>query len=172
LARLKIGHRNSHVVEHFVPLPDDLAARGGLRSSSPNGDMQIPRINLLQCFATMHVARIMAPAAQEGEISFDRSFFGAPAELVRLWPLVRRMTAGKAGPMTFTGTCSYVVGEGEVAVIDPGTDKRDHIAALLAALRGETITTILVTHTHKDHSPGARALKAATGAKIVGCGAA
>jgi len=79
------------------------------------------------------------------------------------------MTAGNAGPMTFTGTCSYVVREGEVAVIDPGPDKRDHTAALLAALRGETITTILVTHTHKDHSPGARALKAATGAKIVGC---
>jgi glyoxylase-like metal-dependent hydrolase (beta-lactamase superfamily II) len=56
-----------------------------------------------------------------------------------------------------------------VAVIDPGPDRRDHIAALLAALRGETITTILVTHTHKDHSPGAGALKAATGAKIVGC---
>jgi glyoxylase-like metal-dependent hydrolase (beta-lactamase superfamily II) len=108
-------------------------------------------------------------AKQEGEISFDHSFSGAPGELVRLSPLVRRMTAGNAGPMTFTGTCTYVAGTGEVAVIDPGPDRPDHIAALLAALRGETITTILVTHTHRDHSPGARALKAATGAKIIGC---
>lgn len=102
-------------------------------------------------------------------LSFDRSFEGAPGELVRLSPLVRRMVAGNPGPMTFTGTCTYVVGTGQVAVIDPGPDKEDHIAALLEALRGETITSILVTHTHKDHSPGARALKAATGAKICGC---
>jgi glyoxylase-like metal-dependent hydrolase (beta-lactamase superfamily II) len=108
-------------------------------------------------------------ADQAGVISFDRSFDGGLGELVQLSPLVRRMVAGNAGPMTFTGTCTYVVGTGEVAVIDPGPDRPDHIAALLAALRGETITTILVTHTHKDHSPGARALKAATGARIVGC---
>ncbi|MGH6852281.1 MAG: MBL fold metallo-hydrolase, partial [Methylocella sp.] len=76
---------------------------------------------------------------------------------------------GNAGPMTFTGTCTYVLGTGAVAVIDPGPDRPDHIAALLAALRGQTITMIVVTHTHKDHSPGARALKAATGARIVGC---
>lgn len=102
-------------------------------------------------------------------LSFDRSFVGAPGELVRLSPLVRRMVAGNAGPMTFTGTCTYVVGTGEVVVIDPGPDKKDHMTALLKALRGETITSILVTHTHKDHSPGARALKEATGAKICGC---
>jgi glyoxylase-like metal-dependent hydrolase (beta-lactamase superfamily II) len=107
--------------------------------------------------------------AQEGEISFDRSFSGAPGELVCLSPLVRRMVAGNAGPMTFTGTCTYVIGTGEVAVIDPGPDQQDHINALLAALRGETIMAICVTHTHKDHSAGARALKAATGARIVGC---
>lgn len=107
--------------------------------------------------------------ALDGGISFDRSFTGAPGELIRLSPLVRRMVAGNAGPMTFTGTCTYVIGTGEVAVIDPGPDKPDHLAALLAALRGETITAILATHTHKDHSPGARALKAATGAAIIGC---
>ena len=107
--------------------------------------------------------------ARGAEISLDRSFSGAMGELVRLSPLVRRMVAGNAGPMTFTGTCTYVVGTGEVTVIDPGPDRPEHIAALLAALRGETITTILVTHTHRDHSPGARALKAATGARIIGC---
>jgi glyoxylase-like metal-dependent hydrolase (beta-lactamase superfamily II) len=111
----------------------------------------------------------LGTATQAGEISFDRSFEGGPGELVRLSPLVRRMVAGNAGPMTFTGTCTYVVGIGDVAVIDPGPDRPDHIAALLAALRGESITTILVTHTHRDHSPGARALKAATGARIIGC---
>ena len=108
-------------------------------------------------------------AGQAGEISFDRSFFGAPGKLVRLSPLVRRIVAGNAGPMTFTGTCTYVVGTGEVAIIDPGPDRPDHITALLAALHDETITAIYVTHTHKDHSPGARALKAATGARILGC---
>jgi hypothetical protein len=84
-------------------------------------------------------------------------------------PLVRRMVAGNPGPMTFTETCTYVVGLGEVAVIDPGSDNKEHIAALLEALSGETVTTILVTLTHKDHSPAARALKAATGARIFGC---
>ena len=103
------------------------------------------------------------------DIPFNRAFEGAPGELVRLSPLVRRMVAGNPGPMTFTGTCSYVVGSGEVCVIDPGPDAQGHIAALLSALRNETITHILVTHTHRDHSPGSRALKAATGAKIIGC---
>jgi len=103
------------------------------------------------------------------DIAFDRAFRGAPGELVRLSPLVRRMAAGNPGPMTFTGTCTYVVGAGEVAVIDPGPDRKEHIDALLVALRGEAIAAILVTHTHKDHSPGARALKAATGAPIIGC---
>ena len=102
-------------------------------------------------------------------IPFDRSFFGTPGELIHLSPLVRRMVAGNPGPMTLVGTCTYVVGQDEVAVIDPGPDNKEHIAALLASLRGETVTTILVTHTHKDHSPAARELKAATGARIVGC---
>lgn len=103
------------------------------------------------------------------EPAFNRSFEARPGELVRLSPLVRRMVAGNAGPMTFTGTCAYVVGNGRVAIIDPGPDEAAHIAALLDALRGETIIAILTTHTHRDHSPGARALKQATGARIVGC---
>jgi glyoxylase-like metal-dependent hydrolase (beta-lactamase superfamily II) len=111
----------------------------------------------------------MSDQADPVEISFNRNFEGAPGELVKLSPLVRRMVAGNAGPMTFTGTCTYVVGSGQVAVIDPGPDKPEHIAALLGALRGETVATILITHTHRDHSPGARALKHATGAKIAGC---
>lgn len=82
---------------------------------------------------------------------------------------VRRIVAGNAGPFTFTGTCTYVVGRGVVSVIDPGPEDEAHIARLLAALDGERVGQILVTHTHRDHSPGARLLKARTGAPIIGC---
>jgi glyoxylase-like metal-dependent hydrolase (beta-lactamase superfamily II) len=85
-------------------------------------------------------------------------------------PLIRRRVAGNRGPFTATGTCTYVVGRGRVAVIDPGPDDSAHLDALVAELAGETIEAILVTHTHKDHSPGARRLKALTGAPILGCG--
>jgi glyoxylase-like metal-dependent hydrolase (beta-lactamase superfamily II) len=108
-------------------------------------------------------------AAEPGCIPLDRSFEGRPGELIRLSPLVRRMVAPNAGAMTFMGTCTYVVGSGKAAIIDPGPESPDHAAALLAALQGETVIAILVTHSHKDHAAGARALKAATGAKIFGC---
>jgi glyoxylase-like metal-dependent hydrolase (beta-lactamase superfamily II) len=111
----------------------------------------------------------MTAQPQSEELFFDRSFIGGPGELTQVSPLVRRMLAGNAGPMTFTGTCTYVVGKGKVAVIDPGPDRPEHSRALLDALGGETIETILVTHTHRDHSPGTRALKQATGAPIAGC---
>jgi glyoxylase-like metal-dependent hydrolase (beta-lactamase superfamily II) len=91
-------------------------------------------------------------------------------ECVRLSPLVRRIVADNPGPITFTGTCSYIVGNGQVAIIDPGPDLPSHLDALMEALGKETVTHILVSHTHRDHSPGARALKAATGAPILGCG--
>jgi glyoxylase-like metal-dependent hydrolase (beta-lactamase superfamily II) len=71
--------------------------------------------------------------------------------------------------MTFTGTCTYVVGNGHVAVIDPGPALPNHIDTLLQRLAGERVTRIFVTHTHKDHSPGAALLKAVTGAPIWGC---
>jgi glyoxylase-like metal-dependent hydrolase (beta-lactamase superfamily II) len=83
---------------------------------------------------------------------------------------VRRIVARNPGPFTFKGTGTYVVGEGEVAVIDPGPDLTEHIDALIASLAGETVTHILVTHTHRDHSPAAKALKQATGAPTHGFG--
>ncbi|HYF54655.1 MAG TPA: MBL fold metallo-hydrolase [Salinarimonas sp.] len=101
--------------------------------------------------------------------AFDRDFPAPPGAAAALTPLVRRVVADNPGAMTFTGTCTYVVGRGTVAVIDPGPDDGRHMAAILAALAGETVSHILVTHTHKDHSPAARALKAATGARLVGC---
>ena len=89
--------------------------------------------------------------------------------VIELEPLVRRVLAGNPGPFTYTGTQTYIVGHGEVAVIDPGPDDPDHIQALIDALAGERVAAILCTHTHRDHSPAAPALKAATGAPIIGC---
>lgn len=94
-----------------------------------------------------------------------------PGASVRLSPLVRRVVAPNPGPFTFTGTCAYIVGAGEVAIIDPGPDDEAHRAALMAAVTGERVTHIVVTHTHRDHSPGARALSHATGAPVWGCAA-
>jgi glyoxylase-like metal-dependent hydrolase (beta-lactamase superfamily II) len=91
-----------------------------------------------------------------------------PRALTRLSPLVRRIIAPNPSPFTFNGTCAYIVGEGAVAIIDPGPDDDSHLAALLAAVDGERVETILITHTHRDHSPGAKRLSAATGARIVG----
>ena len=93
-----------------------------------------------------------------------------PGRLDAVAPLIRRRVAGNRGPFTATGTCTYVVGQGRVAVIDPGPDEAAHLDGLLADLSGETVEAILVTHTHKDHSPGARRLQEATGAPILGCG--
>jgi glyoxylase-like metal-dependent hydrolase (beta-lactamase superfamily II) len=77
--------------------------------------------------------------------------------------------APNPSPFTFTGTQTFIVGEGEVAVIDPGPDDGVHVEALVSGLARERVTAILCTHTHRDHSPASRALQAATGASIVGC---
>ncbi|WP_439495825.1 MBL fold metallo-hydrolase [Bosea sp. (in: a-proteobacteria)] len=103
------------------------------------------------------------------EIEFDRSATTPPGEVAELSPLVRRVIAGNGGPMTFTGTCTYIIGRGTVAVLDPGPDDPAHVARVLAAIAGETVSHILVTHTHRDHSPAVPALKAATGARVAGC---
>jgi glyoxylase-like metal-dependent hydrolase (beta-lactamase superfamily II) len=86
-----------------------------------------------------------------------------------LGPLVRRLLAPNPSPFTYTGTQTHIVGRGEVAVIDPGPELTGHIEAILAATEGERIEAIVCTHTHRDHSPGARLLKQASGAPIVGC---
>jgi len=83
-------------------------------------------------------------------------------------PLIRRVVARNPGPFTYKGTGTYIVGRGEVAVIDPGPDLPEHLEALLAATRGERVTEVLVTHTHMDHSPLARPLANATGATVRG----
>jgi glyoxylase-like metal-dependent hydrolase (beta-lactamase superfamily II) len=85
-------------------------------------------------------------------------------------PGIRRLLAPNPGPYTFRGTNTYILGEGRVAIVDPGPDDPAHLAALLEAVAGETVTHILVTHTHRDHSAGVPALVAATGAVTAGGG--
>ncbi|OAN77439.1 MBL fold metallo-hydrolase [Jannaschia sp. EhC01] len=88
-----------------------------------------------------------------------------------LAPGLRRVTAPNPSPMTFTGTQTYILGEGAVCVIDPGPALRPHLDAILAALEpGERVSKILVTHSHLDHSPLARPLADVTGAPILAAG--
>lgn len=104
------------------------------------------------------------------DISFNRTFEAVPGRVDEVAPNVRRILAPNPSPFTFTGTCSYVIGHGQVAILDPGPDNAEHISALLHAVRHETVTHILITHTHRDHSPAAAAIAAATGAVTVGEG--
>jgi glyoxylase-like metal-dependent hydrolase (beta-lactamase superfamily II) len=101
------------------------------------------------------------------DIPFDRAFDAVPGKAETVAANVRRVLAPNPGPFTFTGTCSYIVGAGTVAVLDPGPDDPRQVAALMEALRGETVAHILVTHSHSDHSGAVPALKALTGAKVL-----
>ncbi|MCJ2178206.1 MBL fold metallo-hydrolase [Novosphingobium album (ex Hu et al. 2023)] len=88
----------------------------------------------------------------------------------RVGPLVRRVLARNPSPFTYTGTQTYIVGDGSnVAVIDPGPDDVEHLDALLAAIGDAGVVAICCTHTHRDHSPAASPLAARTGAPIIGC---
>lgn len=100
-------------------------------------------------------------------IPFNKRFDLPPGHVEEVRPGVRRIVAPNGGPFTLTGTVTYIVGRGEVAVIDPGPDDPQHVAALLEALSGESVSHIFVTHTHRDHSPAVPAVKAATGAIVV-----
>ena len=93
-----------------------------------------------------------------------------PGNVVRLNEWVRRVTAPNPGVMTGPGTNAYIIGMDALALIDPGPESAPHLAAMLEAV-GNRLKWILCTHTHLDHSPGARALKAATGAQVLGFGA-
>jgi glyoxylase-like metal-dependent hydrolase (beta-lactamase superfamily II) len=94
----------------------------------------------------------------------------APYAIVeRLEPGVARLLARNPSPFTYFGTQTYLVGEEELVVIDPGPDLPDHVEAIVEALDGRKLAAIACTHTHRDHSPASRALKKATGAPIIGC---
>ena len=88
---------------------------------------------------------------------------GMPIEVL---PGLVRVTAPNASPFTFTGTNSFIIGTERVAVLDPGPDDATHRAALLAAIAGRPVEAIILTHTHKDHSAGAPALKRETNAPL------
>jgi glyoxylase-like metal-dependent hydrolase (beta-lactamase superfamily II) len=101
------------------------------------------------------------------DIPYDKKFELVPGKLDAPMPGVRRILCNNPSPFTFKGTVSYIIGRGKVAIVDPGPDDPAHNAVLLEAVRGETVTHIFVTHTHRDHSPGVPAIKAATGATVM-----
>ncbi len=103
---------------------------------------------------------------------FNRDFDPPYGTLEEIVPGLRRVVANNPGPYTFRGTATFVVGHGDVAVIDPGPKDEVHTQAILDSLAatGERITHILITHTHPDHSPGTKLLKERTGAETYGWG--
>lgn len=100
----------------------------------------------------------------------DRNFEPNHGVAVEIVPGLRRLTAENSGPFTFSGTNTYLVGTDRLTVVDPGPLLEEHVEAILKAAGGAAIESILVSHTHMDHSPAARLLKEKTGAPIVGCG--
>jgi glyoxylase-like metal-dependent hydrolase (beta-lactamase superfamily II) len=104
------------------------------------------------------------------ELAFNRSIdvhYGVAEEVA---PGVRRVVANNPSPYTFLGTNTYLVGSGEIAIIDPGPDDGRHIQAITDATKGERIAHILITHSHRDHCDGARALQEAQGGEILSFG--
>src|SRR5213076_1547907 len=91
------------------------------------------------------------------------------AKLEQLEPGIARVLAHNPSAFTYFGTQTYLVGEREVAVIDPGPDLPEHLDALEQAIAGRPVAAIMCTHTHRDHSPAARPLAERTGARTIGC---
>jgi glyoxylase-like metal-dependent hydrolase (beta-lactamase superfamily II) len=100
-------------------------------------------------------------------IEFDMSFEPAYGEAIEIAPGVHRLTVENPSPFTFHGTNSYILGTDTLAVIDPGPEDEAHLDALLRAIDGRPVSHIFVSHTHRDHSPLAGRLKAATGATVM-----
>ncbi|MDE0615833.1 MAG: MBL fold metallo-hydrolase [bacterium] len=105
---------------------------------------------------------VSIPFATESEVEY-----GAVVEMA---PGLRRVVANNPSKFTYRGTGTYIVGQGRVAIVDPGPDDADHIKAVLTAVDGEQVEALLITHTHRDHSPASRAVGEATGAPVYGFG--
>ena len=103
-------------------------------------------------------------------IPFDRNFDAPYETRTALTPLISRVLTNNPGPFTFKGTGVYLIGNRDVAVIDPGPDDPVHVEALKHAIGDRKLTHILVTHTHADHSPAAQPLKEWSGAKTYAFG--
>jgi len=103
-----------------------------------------------------------------GDIPFVREFKFEYGKIEQLSPMIRRVVANNPNYFTFYGTNTYILGNGEVALIDPGPDMAEHIDAILNGLGDEVITHILVTHTHFDHWPAYKSIQEACGAKTYG----
>src|SRR5579862_1718870 len=109
-----------------------------------------------------------ARARQGGDVSFpDPLPMPKSGALERLTPLVRRLVAPNASPYTATGTCTYIVGNGDVVVVDPGPDDLTHLRNLMAATEAERIRAIVVTHSHRDHVGLVAKLKRAADAEVL-----
>ncbi|MAV88692.1 MAG: MBL fold metallo-hydrolase [Rhodospirillaceae bacterium] len=108
--------------------------------------------------------------SSKNQMEFNRNFECEYGQITQVSPLIRRIVANNPGPYTFKGTGTYVIGYGDVGVIDPGPDDQDHVNALLNSLQGEKITHQIITHTHLDHSPAARYVSEKTGAKTYAIG--
>jgi glyoxylase-like metal-dependent hydrolase (beta-lactamase superfamily II) len=105
------------------------------------------------------------------EIPFVRDVEFAYGRVDVLSPLVRRVVAHNPSKFTYLGTGTYLIGRGDVAVIDAGPAQQEHVDAILAALApGERITALVVTHTHTDHSPATALLQARVGTPTYGFG--
>src|SRR3954454_774750 len=111
-------------------------------------------------------ARYEPAMSDNDDVPFNRNFPLKAGVVEEVRPGVRRVLCNNPSPFTFTGTVSYIVGTGKVAIIDPGPDNKEHAAALLDAVAGGTVTHILVTHTHRHHSPNTARIKDATEAKV------
>lgn len=93
------------------------------------------------------------------QLVFNRDYDALYGEVVQVAPMIRRVLASNPSPFTFYGTGTYIIGQGNVAVVDPGPADSSHVDALLTGLEDEVITHILITHTHLDHSPACRLLQ-------------
>jgi glyoxylase-like metal-dependent hydrolase (beta-lactamase superfamily II) len=109
-------------------------------------------------------------AATRVALDFNREFAPPIGRPVDVAPGIRRVTAGNPSPFTFRGTNTFLIGADSLAVLDPGPADPTHVAALMAAIGGASVAHILVSHTHRDHSPAARLLQAETGAPILAAG--
>ena len=102
---------------------------------------------------------------------FSLNFNFEPGKICELQPNIRRIIAPNSSPMTFSGTNTYLVGKKNIAVIDPGPKIECHLNSILDNIKlNQSITHILITHSHVDHSPLAKALQDQTGAPIYGYG--